>query len=75
MYSIFRLLEPSLNLCVKYIYVPFFYTIKTKTKMLMISHRGYGAEGNTKAALQNAQTFGFDVLELDLHKTADKEIV
>ena len=43
--------------------------------MLMISHRGYGAEGNTKAALQNSRTFGFDVLEVDLHKTADKEIV
>lgn len=44
-------------------------------KMKLISHRGYGAEGNTRLAFQNARDFGFDVLEVDLHKTGDNEIV
>ena len=42
---------------------------------LKISHRGYNAKDNSKAALHNAVENGFDILEVDLHKTLDNEII
>ena len=42
---------------------------------LKIAHRGYGGKDNTKEAFENALKNGFDVLEVDLHKTLDDKIV
>lgn len=43
--------------------------------MKLIAHRGYNAKDNTKEAFQNAKLAGFDMIEVDLHRTLDYKIV
>jgi len=42
--------------------------------MIKIAHRGYNAKDNTRQAFQNAVKY-FDILEADIHKTADDKLV
>tara|TARA_B100000073_G_scaffold344975_1_gene352977 strand:- start:294 stop:923 length:630 start_codon:yes stop_codon:yes gene_type:complete len=42
--------------------------------MLRIAHRGYNAKDNTKLAFENALNH-FDMIETDIHKTADNELI
>lgn len=44
-------------------------------QFLKIAHRGFNAKDNTVKSIYNAIKSGFDIIEVDVHKTLDNEIV